>query len=438
MPTSRRDFLKTASAAAAGLSIVPRHVLGGPGYQAPSDTMNVAAIGAGGRGESVLQSVASENVVALCDVDWERASTSFERFPDARRYRDFRVMLEEESGLDGILIATPDHTHAVAAAAAMKRGLHVYVEKPLTTTVAEARYLNRLADETGVTAQMGNQGRSMDGGRRVNEWIRAGVIGNVEEVHAWTNRPIWPQGVEAPSEPEDLPDDVAWDLFLGPAQYRQYHSAYHPFRWRGWIDFGSGALGDMGAHLMDHAIWALELGYPTEVETHASGFTGDSFPHAELVHFTFEHDGRELPLTWYDGGLMPPVSRHLPDDAKLKPIGMVMYVGEDGVLLHESYGRNPRVFPNDLQEEAEEVDRSIPRVASNHGMNWVNAVKGSAELTSPFSVGAPVTETMLLGVVSLRAGTPVVYDGEAGRVTNNDDANAYLSRDYRECWELEG
>ena len=441
MSTSRRDFLKTAAAAAAGASIVPRHVLGGPGYQAPSDTMNIAAVGAGGMGANNLQAVSGENVVALCDVDWKRASASFERFPAATPYRDFRVMLDEEPGIDGVIIATPDHTHALVAEQAMQMGKDVYVQKPLTATVEEARYLRRLADETGVTAQMGNQGRSMDGGRRVNEILRAGVIGDVEEVHAWTNRPIWPQGIDRPSAPENLPDHVAWNLFLGPASYRQYHGAYHPFSWRGWVDFGVGAIGDMGAHLIDHAIWALGLGYPTEVETKATAFNGASYPAAEIVYYTFEHDGRDLPLTWYDGGLQPPLARHLPDDVNreelLEPLGMMMYVGSNGLLLHESYGRNPTVFPTSLREDAEAVDVTLPRVRTSHEMNWVQAAKGNATLTSPLSTAAPVTETLLLGVVALRAGTPITYDGSTGRVTNNSEANAYLSRAYRTGWELD-
>ena len=434
--TSRRDFLRTSATAAFGAMVVPRHVLGGPGYQAPSDTLNIAAIGAGGMGGNNLQAVTSQNVVALCDVDWERAKESFDQFPQARRYRDFRVMLDDGDDIDAVIIATPDHTHAVAAQACMQMDKHVFVQKPLTTTINEARTLLATAQETGVAAQMGNQGRSGDGGRRVNELIRAGVIGTVTEVHAWTNRPIWPQGITHPEAPEDLPDHVAWDLFLGPAPYRQYHSAYHPFAWRGWTDYGVGALGDMGAHLIDHAIWSLELPLPSRVEVSSTDFNGVSYPNASMTHFTFERDEGPLDLTWYDGGLKPPLAKYLPRTAETVPIGMVLYVGEDGVLLHESYGNNPRVFPAELQDEAREVPQSIPRVETSHEMNWVNACKGEAELTSPFETAVPVTETLLLGIVALRAGAPIEYDADAHEVTTPREANQYLSREYRRGWSL--
>lgn len=434
--TSRRDFLRTSATAAFGAMVVPRHVLGGPGYQAPSDTLNIAAIGAGGMGGNNLQAVTSQNVVALCDIDWERAKESFDQFPQARRYRDFRVMLDDGDDIDAVIIATPDHTHAVAAQACMQMDKHVFVQKPLTTTINEARTLLATAQETGVAAQMGNQGRSGDGGRRVNELIRAGVIGTVTEVHAWTNRPIWPQGITHPEAPEDLPDHVAWDLFLGPAPYRQYHSAYHPFAWRGWTDYGVGALGDMGAHLIDHAIWSLELPLPSRVEVSSTDFNGVSYPNASMTHFTFERDEGPLDLTWYDGGLKPPLAKYLPRTAETVPIGMVLYVGEDGVLLHESYGNNPRVFPAELQDEAREVPQSIPRVETSHEMNWVNACKGEAELTSPFETAVPVTETLLLGIVALRAGAPIEYDADAHEVTTPREANQYLSREYRRGWSL--
>jgi len=434
--TTRRDFLRTSATAAFGAMVVPRHVLGGPGYQAPSDTLNIAAIGAGGMGANNLQAVTSENVVALCDIDWERAKESFEQFPQARRYRDFRVMLEDGDDVDAVIIATPDHTHAVAAQACMQMDKHVYIQKPLTTTVNEARTLLATAQQTGVAAQMGNQGRSGDGGRRVNELIRAGVIGSVREVHAWTNRPIWPQGIDHPAAPEDLPDHVAWDLFLGPAPYRQYHSAYHPFSWRGWTDYGVGALGDMGAHLVDHAIWALELPLPSRVEVSSTDFNGASYPNASMTHYTFDRDDGPLELTWYDGGLKPPLAKHLPRNTETVPIGMVLYVGEDGVLLHESYGNNPQVFPADRRDEAREVPRSLPRVEASHEMNWVQACKGEAELTSPLETAVPVTETLLLGIVALHAGAPIEYDGDAHEVTSPREANRHLRREYRGGWSL--
>ena len=438
---SRRTFLGTASLAALGASIVPRHVLGGPGYQAPSDTLNVAAVGAGGIGVSNLAAVESENVVALCDIDWQRAQPSFERFPRAARYRDFRIMFDEMgSEIDAVMICTPDHTHAVIASRAMRMGKHVYVQKPLTYSIREARVLNDLAAETGVVTQMGNQGHSGEGARRINEWIRAGVIGEVQAVDAWSDRPAgwWPQGVEAPSAPMKLPDHVAWDLFLGPAPYRQYHTDYHPFNWRGWVDLGTGALGDMGAHLIDHPVWALELGYPSTVETTSTPFNNVSHPNAQLVHYTFPREGEPpLPLTWYDGGLKPAKPPEMPADEQL-PNNGVLFHGEDGILLHETYGENPRLLPADRMAEGQTIEKTLPRVAVSHEMNWVQACKGTAEATCPLSYAAPLTETMLLSVVALRAGQKIEWDGAAGRVTNLPEANQYLQRPaYRGGWSLE-
>jgi predicted dehydrogenase len=422
--------------------VVPRHVVGGPGYQAPSDTLNVAGVGVGSMGGNNLRAMKSENIVALCDVDWDYASETFSEFPSARRYRDFRVMLDENPEIDAVVVATPDHTHAMVAQKAMQMGKHVYVQKPLTTTVEEARVLRRLADETGVVTQMGNQGRSKASGQRINEIIREEIIGTVQEVHIWTNRPIWPQGIERPEKPGDLPDQLSWDLYLGPAKYRQYHSAYHPFAWRGWTDFGVGALGDMGAHLMDHAIWSMDLGYPTRVEAQASSYNGASFPAAMLAYYTFEReDEDDLLMNWYDGGLKPSLQRYLPrgvDAADVETVegGMVMYVGEDGVLLHEVYGKNPVVFPTDLREDVRDLEKSLPRESESHEMSFVNACKGNGRVMSPFSEAGPVTETMLLGVAALEAGHPIEYDGDSGTITNSDAPNRFISRTYHGCWSL--
>lgn len=418
--------------------VLPRHVLGGKGYQAPSDTLNIAAVGVGGVGGGNLNAVTSENVVAVCDIDWEYASDTLEEFSGAAHYRDFRVMFEERSDIDAVIIATPDHTHAAIAQRAMQEGHHVYVQKPLTATIEAARVLGQTAEENDVVAQMGNQGRSGDGGRRTNELIRAGVIGTVNEVHVWTNRPIWPQGESRPEAPESMPEDLPWDLFLGPAPYLQYHSAYHPFNWRGWTNLGVGALGDMGAHLLDHPIWAMNLGYPSRVECSSTPFNGASYPSATMVHYRFpREDAEDLPLTWYDGGLKPPISEYLPADAEIDDSGMVIYVGDEGVLAHETYGGNPRVFPSSLKEKAAEVPETIPRVDTSHEMNWVNACKGEAELTSPFTQAVPVTETMLLGVAGLWAedGT-ITYDGDTGTIPNDKEANQRMQYHGRGCWAL--
>lgn len=437
--TSRRDFLRTSATAAFGALVVPRHVLGGPGYQAPSDTLNVAAVGIGGIGNHNLNAVAEENIVALCDIDWEYAAETFKQFPEAATYRDYRVMLEERSDIDAVIVATPDHTHAPIGYHAMQRGHHVYVQKPLTATAGGARILGQAAQETEVVAQMGNQGRSTDGGRRANELIRAGVIGSVQEVHVWTNRPIWPQGIERPSKPETLREEVPWDLFLGPASYVQYNSAYHPFSWRGWTDFGTGALGDMGAHLLDHAMWALELDYPSQVECSSTPFNEASYPSATMVHYQFPRENApDLPVTWYDGGLTPPLSQLLPDDAEQNANG-VLYVGDDGVLVHDTYGYNPRVFPTELREEASNVPQSIRRIDTSHEMNWVNACKGQTDPASPFESAVPVTETMLLGVAALWAddGT-VTYDPTNGTIPNDEVANLSMQYSGHGSWALPG
>ena len=491
---TRRDFVSGGSRLAMGAMIVPRHVLGGPGHQAPSDTLNVAIVGAGGMGTENAQELGSENIVAVCDVDHalvarkveertrdgdgnprEKGLRWKEQYQAARKYVHFQAMLEEQPDIDAVLIATPDHTHAVIAAAAMHAGKHVYVQKPLCWSVHEARALDRLATETGVVTQMGNQGHSEEGARLINEWVQAGVIGNVREVHVWTNRPIWAQGLLRPApfpdgfDPYDpdrswwpgavaeaqatglwadypVPDTLAWELYLGPvARKVPYHPIYHPFHWRGWVDFGVGALGDMGAHLIDHAYWALGLEYPAAIEATSTPWGGPSedpvsYPMAMTVHYEFPRRGLLPPvdLHWYDGGLMPKRPHLLPEDLQLDRGGGAILVGERGILLHETYGRNPRIFPEGLMEEAAAVPPSYPRVETSHEMNWANACKGMGEATCPFSYAAPLTEVMLLGLVALRSGQGrrLEYDGAAMRVTNHEQANRYLTREYREGWSL--
>ena len=454
---SRRSFLGTlATGGAAALTaplVVPRRVLGGPGYQAPSDTVNIAGIGVGGVGEGNLGSVStpagessengpSENVVALADIDHNYASDVFEKYPDAATYYDYRRMLDEMgSEIDGVIIATPDHTHAKITADAMQRGLHVYTQKPLTWSVGEARYLRRLAAETDVVTQMGNQGHSSDDARLVNEYIRSGAIGAVDTIHVWTNRPIWPQGMEMPDTIQRVPDQMRWDLFLGPAPDEPYHEDFHPFSWRGWVDWGTGALGDMGAHLVDHPFWALELGAPTTIQTRSTPFNGASWPRASMTHFQFPERGDQPAVTmkWYDGGMMPERPDAIPEEESLTPGGGVLFVGEDGYLMHETYGSNPRLFPTELAEDLDTPPQMFDRVEDeNHEMNWVRAMKGQAEATSPFDYATRLTETMLLGIVSLRADTrKLEWDGEAGEVTNAPEANQYLSRrNPRQPWML--
>jgi predicted dehydrogenase len=497
---ARRDFLAGTALAAVGLTIVPRHVLGGPGHTAPSDRLNIAGIGVGGMGKANIRALASENIVALCDVDWaytdkgfrnmfdlgkaqerlDKAENAEERkevedqiaqtkllapkYASIKRYTDYRRMLEEQKDIDAVVIATPDHLHAVIASAAMSLGKHVYLQKPLTWSIHEARELARKAkDNPKLVTQMGNQGHSTDDARLINEYIAAGAIGDVREVHVWTNRPLgyWPQGIPRPQtrpKPDDArwnleavtdrlanamvgnypkPEGLAWDLFLGPGPVVDYHPVYHPFNWRGWVDWGVGAIGDMGAHLIDHPFWALDLGFPTSVETVSTPFNQASYPSATMTHYDFPARG-SLPavkLTWYDGGLLPPGLEAL-GAGELNDDGGVLYIGDKGKLIHETYGANPRLLPQSLHESVGTPPQKFARIKTSHEMNWVEACKGQGQASSPFEYAARLTEVMLLGVVSLRAGGRIDYDADNMRITNAPAANAFLRREYRDGWAL--
>ncbi|WKN31214.1 Gfo/Idh/MocA family oxidoreductase [Porifericola rhodea] len=455
-PMQRRDFLKGSAMSAASFMIVPRNVIGGKGYTAPSDTVNVAAIGAGGMGASNMSRLTSQNIVALadCDHDWVKKSVSRDNRSELRAayekatwYYDFREMLENQKDIDAVVVATPDHVHAAAANMAMKMGKHVYVQKPLTYTVHEARALRKTAKETGVVTQMGNQGHSSDDARRVNEWIQAGAIGPVREVHVWTNRPIWPQGMDRPEGKSKKPKNLDWDVFLGPAPYVEYNPAYHPFAWRGWTDYGVGALGDMGAHLIDHPYWALGLDYPDTVEASSTPWGGKddskvAYPLSTHVHYTFPARGMypEVDMFWYDGGIMPARPSVLPDEVKLDRGGGVIFVGEKGILMHETYGSNPQMYPQSLMKEYADTPQTYERIKGGrdaHEMNWIRAIKGEEKACSPFDYAAPLTETMLLGVVALHApGETLRYDSEKMQFTNNQEVNRYLQREYRDGWTL--
>ncbi|MEZ4698783.1 MAG: Gfo/Idh/MocA family oxidoreductase [Rhodothermales bacterium] len=454
---NRRTFVGQSTAAAFGAIVLPRHVLGGRGFIAPSDTLNVAAIGAGGMGASNMNNLVSQNIVAICDVDDKSVENAFfnnegklreERkdlkaaYEKAKRYKDFREMLDKQKDIEGVVIATPDHVHAAAAVMAMKMGKHVYVQKPLTYTVHEARVLRQVAKETGVVTQMGNQGHSHDDGRRMLEWVWAGAIGTVSEVHVWTNRPIWPQGMPRPEKGESVPKTMAWDLFLGPAPAVPYHSSYAPFLWRGWTDWGTGALGDMGAHLIDHAYWALDLDAPTSIEAAGSPFGGKdkaSYPLATVVHYEFARGGRTpVKMTWYDGGLLPRRPPEMPAEAEVNPAGGTMLIGDKGVIVYDTYGHNPRLFPQHLEQEYANVPQTLPRIPDSHEINWAKACMGTAEASCPFDYAGPLTETMLLGVVALKAGygRKLFWDAGNGKFLNAPDADQHLHREYRKGWEL--
>jgi predicted dehydrogenase len=464
---SRRAFVGGV-AAAAGVMIVPRRVLGGTGYVAPSDTVNVATVGyAQGMGTSNTVNVlkgGNVNIVALCDVDESAAAAKkleksqlLEKCPKAVRYRDYRVMLEKQKDIDGIIVATPDHTHAVIAMAAMQLKKHVYVQKPLTRTLSEARALTEAARRYKVVSQMGNQGHSGEGVRLIEEWIADGAIGEVHEVHCWTNRPIWPQGMPRPTDVPPLPEGLDWDLWIGPAPMRPYNVAYHPFSWRSWIDFGCGALGDMACHVMDASYSALKLGSPTSVTASVAynviavpkedGTTSnerlkynDSYPPSTVVHYTFPARGKKLPaltMHWYDGGILPERPVELEADRRLPDSGTI-FVGSKGKLMCETYSESPRLIPESRMQAYKRPKKSIPRVEGNHEQNWVDAITGKTKAAvSNFDYSGPFTETVLLGNLAVAfPGQRLQWDGANMKVTNLAEANLLVNHQYRTGWSL--
>ena len=499
---SRRDFVAGSTTLALGAMIVPRAVLGGPGYRPPSAKLNIALVGIGGMGMSNMSQLLSENIVAICDVDFPYVERSLagrikprtgeptpqnvqlgEAYTRATKYDDYRKMLEQKD-IDAVLIATPDHMHAPIALAAMAMGKHVYVQKPLAYSVHETRLLAKAAAANPTLAtQMGNQGHSMEGSHRISEIINSGLLGKIHEVHVWTDRPVryWAQGIPrpraanapAPTAPPNTrpqwnmgtvdnavraamaaneqspPPGLNWDLFLGCAPEIAYHPSYHPFAWRGWLDFGVGAIGDMGAHLIDQPYTSLGLTTPTSIVASSSPWGGGektpaTYPMATFVQYDYPAVGKRGPvkLFWYDGGLMPPRPALLPDDAPMANPGSDggggVFIGEKGIMFYETYGNKPRIYPESLAQKAAKLPVTLPRITVSHEMNWVAAAKGEAKASSPFSLAAPLTETMLLGIAALRAGQgrKVLYDGAAMNITNIPEANQYLTREYRKGREL--
>ncbi len=446
----RREFLGKSAAAVTSAIILPRHVLGGKGHIPPSDKLNIAGIGVGGQGGGDISQMQSENIVALCDVDWERAARTVTKFPHAKRYDDFRIMLERQKDIDAVVVATPDHVHAVAALTAIRHGKHVFCEKPLTHTLYEARLLTETAREAGVATQMGNQGHAMESIRLLCEWIWDGAIGDVNEVHAWTPHPVWPQGINRPTETPHVPSTLKWDLWLGPAPSRPYHSAYAPQKWRGWWDFGTGGLGDMGCHIFDHIVWALKLGAPTSVEASFSEFVPDkmtwdkprnteTYPRASIVTYSFpaRTGFPALTLTWYDGGLMPPRPEGLPDDRQMgDTYGGALYVGSKGKILCGSHGANGlRILPEERMLAYTRPPKTLPR-SIGHYAEWIQACKGGEAAASSFDYAGPLTETVLLGNAALRTGTRLQWDTKALSFPNHPDTDALIHRTYRQGWSL--
>jgi hypothetical protein len=465
----RRDFLLAAGASASAFYIVPRHVIGGPWHLAPSDKLNIAAIGAGGKGWVNLNNSfnkGSDNIVALCDVDDRMAKRSREKWPKASYYRDFRVLLEkEDKNIDAVIVSTPDHMHAVQALAAMEMGKHVYVEKPLTHDIYEARILTRAAVKYKLVTQMGNQGSSGDDTRIVEHWIQSGVIGDVHNVHVWTNRPVWPQGIPTPTDKHDIPAELDWELWLGTAPSRNFNPIYVPANWRGWADFGTGALGDMGCHFMDVPFRALKLGYPSAVHCSVGavweGFFKeaiytDSLPPSSKIHIEFPASDNKGPveLIWYDGGILPRrPDELLPDEIMGGWDGGIIFEGSKGKLMAELFGTKATLLPT---KKMKEVKLSKPEVqmvkngTDGHQQQWVKACKEGygAYTSSPFSQAGPLTEIVLMGnlaVLSYNYSTgkdkfpgrkKLLWDGENMKITNFDHANKFVKREYRGNWDF--
>ena len=438
---SRREFLSSAALSTAAFTIVPRSVLGGPGYKAPSDKLNIACVGVGGMGYYDLKNVRSENVIALCDVDQQRAAIAFAEFPSTRKYQDYRIMLEKEPELDAVTVTTPDHNHAIIALAAIKHGKHTYCQKPLTHTIYEARQLALASQKAKVTTQMGNQGHAGEGIRLIKEWIQADAIGKVEEVHCWTNRPDWPQGMDRPLEKPAIPPTLNWDLWLGPAPYRPYHPTYLPADWRAWWDFGTGALGDMGAHIMDVPFWVLDLDYPDTVQASSTSVNNETYPKASIIRYTFPAGNRysALVLNWYDGEIMPKRPPELEAGRRMGDSdGGILFVGESGKIMCGCYGSNPRLIPEKKMKEFKQPAKSIPRSPGIHA-EWIQACKNGTQATSNFGYAGKLTETMLLGNLAIKMAvrnTVLKWDGPNLRVTNIDEANDYVHFEYREGWTL--
>jgi len=449
---SRRTFLGASAAAAAGVMVVPRHVIGATQKKkAPSDTLNLACVGVGGMGFSDTRGVRSENIVALCDVDDEMVAKLLRSdevepkekamYEKAAKYHDWRRLLDKEKGIDALTVTVPDHNHAIIAMAAIKLGKHVYVQKPLTHTIKEARMLAKAAKEANVVTQMGNQGHSKEGARLICEWIWDGAIGNVYEVHNWTNRPIWPQGIDAPKEIPSVPSTLDWNVWLGPAPFRPYHPAYHPFAWRGFWDFGTGALGDMGAHILDQPFWALKLGHPTSVQASSTPFTKDCYPWAEVVTYEFPARGAMGPvkLMWWDGGLTPPRPPELEDGRMMGDEGGgCLFRGDKGVLMCSVYGEDPRLIPESRMKEYKRPEKTIPR-SPGIREEWIEAIKKGTKSTTDFSYSGPLTEVMLLANIAVRMkdkNMKLLWNGEKMEFTNLPEANQCLSYDYRPGWSL--
>jgi predicted dehydrogenase len=444
VPFNRRQFLYTSTAAASGLMLTWTSGWGAPASRprprriSPGEKLNLAAIGAGGQAATDINGVATENIVALCDVDRKRLEERGAKFPKARLFSDYRKMLEEMPEIDAVTVSTPDHHHAFASIMAMKLGKHVYCQKPLAHSVWEARQMLEVARATKVVTQMGNQGHSYDSTRELVELVQAGALGDVREVHVWTDRPIWPQGMERPTGGGGKPPETLdWDKWLGPAPWRPFHDDYLPFKWRGWWDYGTGAPGDMGCHNSDAAFWALKLAAPLTVEAESSGVNRETAPKWSIVRSQFGKRGKLPPvqITWYDGGKLPEAS--LVGGEALPKNGTIM-VGSKGTIVFRDWNPNGfRVLPEAQFKDAPRPKPSIARANNNPYQEWIAACKGGPPCLSNFEYAVPLTEFVLLGNVALRVGKKIEWDPKRLRAKNCPEADQYIRREYRKGWELE-
>jgi len=443
---SRRSFL-AATGAVTTFMALPARVLGRAGETSPNNKLNIAGVGVGGQGGHDVDEFSSENIVGLCDVDSAHAAHVFKKYPNAKRHKDFRQMLDQDKTIDAVVVGTPDHMHAIVSVTAIRHGKHVYCEKPLTRTVYEARAVAKAAREAKVATQMGNQGMAFEGNRLINEWLWAGAIGPVREVHVWSDRPThrgkmplwWPQGVERPKDTPPVPDTLDWDLWLGPAPVRPYHPAYVPFRWRGWWDFGTGGLGDMGIHNLAPVFSALKLGAPETVQASSTPVFPETVPLAAIVHYQFPARGDMPPvqLHWYDGGLLPERPAELEENRPLDAEDGIIFVGDKGKMLVKGWGgEHPRLIPESADKAYQRPPKTLPR-SIGHYKEWVQACKTGSPTRSNFDFAGPLTEAVLLGSVCIRnGGDKLVWDSANLKITNDTDANKYLHYEYRKGWSL--
>ena len=470
---NRRSFIKKSSAFGLGVSIIPRHVLG-RGYIAPSDKLNIAVIGGGGKGYGDAINAwnkGAANIVSICDVDWNQSQKLMDKFPKATKFKDYRKLFETANDVDAVTISTPDHTHAVITIAAMQLGKHVYVQKPLTHNIYEARTLTDAANKYKSVSQMGNQGASSDGVKQMIKWFDQGIIGSVDEVEVWTNRPVWPQGISKPKKSPKIIDGLDWDSWIGPAEWVDYDPLYHPFKWRGWWNFGTGALGDMGCHLIDPPFRVLGLKYPKEVQSSVGAiFSKDwtpdyhpsSCPPSSRTQLNFnatDKNSKDVKMTWTDGGLRPfhpeivPADHQIGDDDGSNG---VIIKGEKGIMTCGTYARNPKIYLNSgeiIEMPKENLTNDLPE--NGHQIAWMEASKagfGSAEhrdLTSSFDYAGPLTETLLIGNLSVRSymtkfglmhnfggRKKLLWDSSKMEITNFEAANQFVRRKYRDGWSL--